>query len=89
MHPKNLKINKKLGSGQFGTVYLVQQVYEDFAKKTPTKEKKFYAMKMIEKRSLKSVKKGMYEWLLTYIKAERDILAKMRSPFIVKLHSAF
>lgn len=66
---------KVLGQGSFGRVFLV--------KKNNGKDKgTLYAMKVLRKATLK-----VRDRLRT--KAERDILASIRHPFIVHLHYAF
>lgn len=66
-------IQKVLGSGSFGKVFLV-------TKKDTNKQ---YAMKAINKSSLNSSNKKIQA--LT----ERELLAQVNSPFVVKLHFAF
>ena len=62
-----------LGKGSFGHVYLVEK--RDTGKK--------YALKSIKKEIVKERN------LMRYMRAERDILSKIRHPFIVKLRWAF
>eukprot|EP00043_Microstomoeca_roanoka_P027278 m.13995 g.13995 ORF g.13995 m.13995 type:complete len:748 (-) comp7482_c0_seq1:51-2294(-) len=64
-----------LGQGSFGKVFLVR-------KKTGKDANKLYAMKVLKKATLK-----VRDRFRT--KAERDILASIRHPFIVHMHYAF
>ena len=82
---KDFDLIKVIGRGSFGKVYMV--------KKTGTES--YYAMKklrkdVVAKRNLfiKTQGKSLYPITETCI-AERDILEKIDSPFIVKLHYAF
>ncbi|XP_022237329.1 ribosomal protein S6 kinase alpha-2-like isoform X3 [Limulus polyphemus] len=78
-HPKGdpgqFKLLKVLGQGSFGKVFLVKKIA---GPDTGT----LYAMKVLKKATLK-VRDRMRT------KMERDILADVRHPFIVKLHYAF
>lgn len=65
---------KVVGRGSFGKVYMAK-------KKTNTMD--VFAIKVLDKSVL--VKRN----LLIKTQAERDILEKIDSPFIVKLHYAF
>ena len=64
---------KVIGRGSFGKVYLVRH------KETQLP----YAMKILKKDQL--IKKN----LLVKTQAERDILEKVKNPYIVGLHYAF
>ncbi|XP_054717098.1 ribosomal protein S6 kinase 2 beta-like [Uloborus diversus] len=73
--PDQFKLLQVLGQGSFGKVFLV--------KKTVGPDSgSLYAMKVLKKATLK-VRDRMRT------KMERDILADIRHPFIVKLHYAF
>lgn len=72
--PKDFELLKVIGMGAFGKVLQVR-----------TKEtKKILAMKIISKRLLRR-KQGYIENVV----AERDILTKIRHPFIVNMHCSF
>ena len=62
-----------IGKGSFGKVLLMEK------KDT----KKLYAIKTIQKQKLYNVKKK------THAMIERQVLAKVTSPFVVKLHYSF
>ncbi|XP_030247876.1 ribosomal protein S6 kinase alpha-1 isoform X1 [Sparus aurata] len=66
---------KVLGQGSFGKVFLVRKV-------TPPDDNQLYAMKVLRKATLK-----VRDRVRT--KMERDILADVNHPFVVKLHYAF
>uniref|UniRef100_A0A8C6UI99 non-specific serine/threonine protein kinase n=1 Tax=Neogobius melanostomus TaxID=47308 RepID=A0A8C6UI99_9GOBI len=66
---------KVLGQGSFGKVFLVRKVTEPDANQ-------LYAMKVLKKATLK-----VRDRVRT--KMERDILADVNHPFVVKLHYAF
>ncbi|KAJ8289479.1 hypothetical protein GJAV_G00001760 [Gymnothorax javanicus] len=66
---------KVLGQGSFGKVFLVRKV-------TPPDNNQLYAMKVLKKATLK-----VRDRVRT--KMERDILADVNHPFVVKLHYAF
>lgn len=70
---KSFTIERVLGKGAFGKVLLVS--------KTDTHE--LYAMKVISKTKLKSYKQKVHAI------AERKILERVHSPFVVALHYAF
>ena len=70
---KSFKIERVLGKGAFGKVLLVA--------KTDTLD--LYAMKVINKTKLKSYKQKVHAI------AERKILERVHSPFVVALHYAF
>ncbi|XP_064618129.1 ribosomal protein S6 kinase alpha-3-like isoform X2 [Liolophura sinensis] len=66
---------KVLGQGSFGKVFLVRKITDDDAGT-------LYAMKVLKKATLKVRDRQR-------TKMERDILADVNHPFIVKLHYAF
>uniref|UniRef100_A0A8C5B1J9 non-specific serine/threonine protein kinase n=1 Tax=Gadus morhua TaxID=8049 RepID=A0A8C5B1J9_GADMO len=66
---------KVLGQGSFGKVFLVRKV-------TPPDDNQLYAMKVLKKATLK-----VRDRVRT--KMERNILADVNHPFVVKLHYAF
>ncbi|XP_035275382.1 ribosomal protein S6 kinase alpha-1 isoform X3 [Anguilla anguilla] len=66
---------KVLGQGSFGKVFLVRKI-------TPPDSSQLYAMKVLRKATLK-----VRDRVRT--KMERDILADVNHPFVVKLHYAF
>ncbi|OAF67257.1 hypothetical protein A3Q56_05017 [Intoshia linei] len=72
---KDFQLLKILGQGSFGKVFLVKKV-------GGSDDKKLYAMKVLKKATLK-VRDRVRS------KMERDILADIRHPFIVRLHYAF
>ncbi|XP_028675249.2 ribosomal protein S6 kinase 2 alpha isoform X2 [Erpetoichthys calabaricus] len=73
--PSHFELLKVLGQGSFGKVFLVRKV-------TPPDNNQLYAMKVLKKATLK-----VRDRVRT--KMERDILADVNHPFIVKLHYAF
>ncbi|MGH0142234.1 UNVERIFIED_CONTAM: hypothetical protein FKN15_076094 [Acipenser sinensis] len=73
--PSQFELLKVLGQGSFGKVFLVR-------KTTPPDDKQLYAMKVLKKATLK-----VRDRVRT--KMERDILADVNHPFVVKLHYAF
>uniref|UniRef100_A0A6I8S6V4 Ribosomal protein S6 kinase n=1 Tax=Xenopus tropicalis TaxID=8364 RepID=A0A6I8S6V4_XENTR len=66
---------KVLGQGSFGKVFLVRKI-------TPPDANQLYAMKVLKKATLK-----VRDRVRT--KMERDILADVHHPFVVRLHYAF
>lgn len=72
--PKDFELLKVIGLGAFGKVLQVKNKQSD----------KIYAMKVISKRLLR--KKVSY---VQNVQAERDILTKIRHPFIVSMHCSF
>ncbi|KAL4444736.1 hypothetical protein ABPG74_015944 [Tetrahymena malaccensis] len=62
-----------LGSGNYGDVYLVEH----------NKNKKKYAMKLLDKEKL--IQKNMMKYAI----AERNVMQKCNSPFIVKMYHSF
>ncbi|KAK1170890.1 ribosomal protein S6 kinase alpha-2-like isoform X1 [Acipenser oxyrinchus oxyrinchus] len=73
--PSQFELLKVLGQGSYGKVFLVRKI-----KGTDTGQ--LYAMKALKKATLK-VRDRVRS------KMERDILAEVNHPFIVKLHYAF
>ncbi|XP_075765029.1 ribosomal protein S6 kinase alpha-1 isoform X3 [Pelodiscus sinensis] len=73
--PSQFELLKVLGQGSFGKVFLVRKV-------TPPDNGHLYAMKVLKKATLK-----VRDRVRT--KMERDILADVNHPFVVKLHYAF
>ncbi|XDV43286.1 hypothetical protein PO909_011791, partial [Leuciscus waleckii] len=73
--PSQFELLKVLGQGSFGKVFLVRKV-------TPPDSNQLYAMKVLRKATLK-----VRDRVRT--KMERDILADVNHPFVVKLHYAF
>jgi len=73
--PSDFELLKVLGQGSFGRVFLVRKV-------TGTDAGSLYAMKVLKKATLK-----VRDRVRT--KLERDILAEVDHPFIVRLHYAF
>ncbi|KAJ6663383.1 hypothetical protein lerEdw1_009462 [Lerista edwardsae] len=73
--PSQFQLLKVLGQGSFGKVFLVRKI-------TPPDNGHLYAMKVLKKATLK-----VRDRVRT--KMERDILADVSHPFIVKLHYAF
>ncbi|KAI1231122.1 hypothetical protein IHE44_0008055 [Lamprotornis superbus] len=73
--PSQFELLKVLGQGSFGKVFLVRKI-------TPPDSNHLYAMKVLKKATLK-----VRDRLRT--KIERDILADVNHPFVVKLHYAF
>ncbi|XP_066528117.1 ribosomal protein S6 kinase alpha-1 isoform X3 [Hoplias malabaricus] len=73
--PSQFELLKVLGQGSFGKVFLVRKV-------TPPDSNQLYAMKVLKKATLK-----VRDRVRT--KMERDILAEVNHPFVVKLHYGF
>ncbi|TRY99320.1 hypothetical protein DNTS_029686 [Danionella cerebrum] len=73
--PSQFELLKVLGQGSFGKVFLVRKV-------TPPDNNQLYAMKVLRKATLK-----VRDRVRT--KMERNILADVNHPFVVKLHYAF
>lgn len=73
--PSHFELLKVLGQGSFGKVFLVRKI-------TSHDAGTLYAMKVLRKATLK-----VRDRVRT--KMERDILAEVSHPFIVKLHYAF
>ncbi|XP_033375522.1 ribosomal protein S6 kinase alpha-1 [Parus major] len=73
--PSQFELLKVLGQGSFGKVFLVRKI-------TAPDSNHLYAMKVLKKATLK-----VRDRLRT--KIERDILADVNHPFVVKLHYAF
>ncbi|XP_057161358.1 ribosomal protein S6 kinase alpha-1 isoform X2 [Ursus arctos] len=73
--PSQFELLKVLGQGSFGKVFLVRKV-------TRPDSGHLYAMKVLKKATLK-----VRDRVRT--KMERDILADVNHPFVVKLHYAF
>lgn len=70
---RSFKVEKVLGKGSFGKVMLVTKIDTG----------KLYAMKLISKQRLYDAKKK------AHAQTEREVLAQLQSPFVVKLHYAF
>ncbi|XP_061176559.1 ribosomal protein S6 kinase 2 alpha-like [Saccostrea echinata] len=75
VEPKDFELLKVLGQGSFGKVFLVRKI-------TGKDAGTLYAMKVLKKATLKVRDRER-------TKMERDILADVNHPFIVKLHYAF
>ncbi|XP_005991064.1 ribosomal protein S6 kinase 2 alpha isoform X2 [Latimeria chalumnae] len=73
--PSHFELLKVLGQGSFGKVFLVRKI-------KPPDNGQLYAMKVLKKATLK-----VRDRVRT--KMERDILAEVNHPFVVKLHYAF
>uniref|UniRef100_A0A3B1JCC5 non-specific serine/threonine protein kinase n=1 Tax=Astyanax mexicanus TaxID=7994 RepID=A0A3B1JCC5_ASTMX len=73
--PSQFELLKVLGQGSFGKVFLVRKI-------TPPDSNQLYAMKVLRKATLK-----VRDRVRT--KMERNILADVNHPFVVKLHYAF
>ncbi|XP_019335396.2 ribosomal protein S6 kinase alpha-2 isoform X2 [Alligator mississippiensis] len=73
--PSQFELLKVLGQGSYGKVFLVRKIKGSDAGQ-------LYAMKVLKKATLKV-------WDRVRSKMERDILAEVNHPFIVKLHYAF
>ncbi|XP_020838863.1 ribosomal protein S6 kinase alpha-1 isoform X2 [Phascolarctos cinereus] len=73
--PSQFELLKVLGQGSFGKVFLVRKI-------THPDNGHLYAMKVLKKATLK-----VRDRVRT--KVERDILADVNHPFVVKLHYAF
>ncbi|KAG1714895.1 Ribosomal protein S6 kinase alpha-2 [Nymphon striatum] len=73
--PSQFELLKVLGQGSFGKVFLVRKIYG-------TDIGTLYAMKVLRKATLK-----VRDRLRT--KMERNILAEVSHPFVVRLHYAF
>ncbi|KAM6138899.1 LOW QUALITY PROTEIN: ribosomal protein S6 kinase alpha-2 [Phoenicopterus ruber ruber] len=72
--PSQFELLKVLGQGSYGKVFLVRKIKGSDAGQ-------LYAMKVLKKATLKVRDR--------VLKMERDILAEVNHPFIVKLHYAF
>jgi serine/threonine protein kinase len=72
--PKDFELLKVIGMGAFGKVLQVRN----------KRSKKILAMKVISKRLLRR-KAGLIE----NVQAERNILTKVRHPFVVSMHCSF
>jgi len=72
--PKDFELLKVIGMGAFGKVLQVRN----------KQSKQVVAMKVISKRLLK--RKGGY---IENVQAERDIMTKIRHPFVVTMHCSF
>jgi len=69
----NFKILKVIGRGSFGKVFLVQ--------KKGTKQ--LFAMKVLRKENI--LKRNQID----HTKCEREVMQKIKSPFLVDMHYAF
>ena len=72
--PKDFELLKVIGMGAFGKVLLVRN----------KQSKEILAMKVISKRLLK--RRVSY---IENVQAERDILTRIKSPFVVSMHCSF
>jgi len=70
---KDFEIEKVIGRGSFGKVYMVRK----------RDNGKIYAMKVLKKEAIQAKKQKVHT------KAEREILERIKNPFIVQLHYAF
>jgi len=69
-----------LGSGSFGTVHEV----------CDNKDGKKYAMKTISKEKVMAkADPHKHQYLLQQIESEKELLMKLRNPFLIKIHQAF
>lgn len=79
---EDFKIIKVIGRGTFGKVFMVKKIDSGLV----------YAMKVLKKQQVASrnlrIKTQGKEKMMTHT-AERDILEKIKNPFIVDLHFAF
>ncbi len=73
----------KLGQGSFGIVYLVEKFMVDPVTQEAKPTKKFYAMKILNKKQI------LGQNLVKYAKTERDVLTYTKHPFAVGLKYAF
>jgi len=73
VRPEDFQLMKELGKGSFGQVFLVKHKLSG----------KLYAMKILSKAKI------IGQNLMKYAKAEKDVMAYSRHPFIVSLHYAF
>lgn len=83
---ENFNIKKVIGKGSYGKVLLVEKKDSGtFMKKILHMEflGKYYAMKVIKKEDIEKRNQK------TSTKTERNILGKMKSPFVVQLKYAF
>ena len=72
---RSIRIICLLGEGSFAKVFLV--------KKTEGFQSNYYAMKVLDKKLLKT------KDYFSYIKLERQILMKLDHPFLLKMHYSF
>ena len=80
----DFKIIKVIGRGTFGKVFMVRK----------RDNNNLYAMKVLKKeqiaaKNLRVKTKGNLFILIIKYLAERDIMEKIKNPFIVELHYAF
>lgn len=76
---KDFQLLKLVGKGGYGKVYQVQMIGDDHN----GSQDNIFAMKMLNKEFLIKTDN------VAYTKSERDILTKVRHPFIVNLYYAF
>jgi serine/threonine protein kinase len=78
--PKDFKVHCLIGTGSFGDVYLVEK----------KDNKQLYALKVLLKENVFSKSIANTEHALErYAITEKNVLAQINHPFIVKLHYAF
>lgn len=71
--PESFVAHQLLGTGSFGEVFLVERITD----------KKLFAMKVLNKAKIKQ------QNLIKYVITERNVMATMNHPFIVRLRYSF